>query len=103
MMHTASSTLQVRSVVASAGVQQPSCTSTTLGYWWSAVSAHAPVLGPDCVNDALLTLVIACRLCVLGLETKLERLMAAKGSSFEKEVAYRASQAAGALAWQLML
>lgn len=30
-----------------------------------------------------------------GLETKLERLMAAKGSSFEKEVAYRASQAAG--------
>lgn len=30
-----------------------------------------------------------------GLETKLERLMAAKGASFEKEVAYRASQAAG--------
>lgn len=32
---------------------------------------------------------------VAGLETKLERLMTAKGSSFEKEVAYRASQAAG--------
>lgn len=30
-----------------------------------------------------------------GLEAKLERLMASKGSSFEKEVAYRASQAAG--------
>jgi hypothetical protein len=33
-----------------------------------------------------------------GLENKLERLMASKGSSFEKEVAYRASQAAGAYA-----
>ena len=30
-----------------------------------------------------------------GLEVKLERLMASKGASFEKEVAYRASQAAG--------
>jgi hypothetical protein len=30
-----------------------------------------------------------------GLENKMERLMASKGSSFEKEVAYRASQAAG--------
>jgi len=30
-----------------------------------------------------------------GLAAKLDRLMASKGSSFEKEVAYRASQAAG--------
>lgn len=40
-------------------------------------------------------MVLAACVAHAGLEAKLERLMAAKGSSFEKEVAYRASQAAG--------
>jgi hypothetical protein len=39
-----------------------------------------------------------CRiLATPGLRSKLDKLMAAKGGSFEREVAYRASQAAGAL------
>jgi hypothetical protein len=43
--------------------------------------------------------VLPCRiLATPGLRSKLDKLMAAKGASFEKEVAYRASQAAGA-AW----
>ncbi|KAF6261448.1 ATP-binding dynein motor region D5-domain-containing protein [Scenedesmus sp. NREL 46B-D3] len=62
---------------------------------WVAMKAF---LGKRSVKEDIINYDAHRILATPGLQSKLDRLMAAKGASFEKEAAYRASQAAGPMA-----